>query len=196
MTRSEPVAGILIGGESRRMGQPKHLLRRGQATYLERIVRAVKPVISDVVLVGSGACPPALATLPRVEDAPEVAGPIGGILALLAYAAGRPAFVVGCDFPDLHPSAVRWLLDLAEPDIPLIMPRDDAGVPQPCFALYGAALRDPIRAEVAAGTLRAPRALARFPGALTPQIPPDLAAALTSVNTPDERATLPSLDDG
>ncbi len=56
--RRPPVFGcVLIGGRSRRMGRPKHLLRDGGTTWLERTVDALASAADRVVLVGGGALP-------------------------------------------------------------------------------------------------------------------------------------------
>ncbi len=186
-----PVAGVLIGGKSRRMGKPKHLLKRGGDTFLERIVRTLSAVVQDVILVGEGACPDSLQELTRLTDAPGVQGPLAGILSILSVATGRGALVVGCDFPDIDPASCRWLLAFMDSARSVVIPKYPSGEIQPCFSLYLPEMADTIANSIASGTLHAPRQLASCRDALTPVMPPYVAARLVNVNSPGDLLALP-----
>ena len=47
-------AAVLIGGQSTRMGQPKHLIERDGETWLARTIRMVVEVVPDVLISGAG----------------------------------------------------------------------------------------------------------------------------------------------
>jgi len=82
--RQTPIWGcVLIGGRSSRMGQPKHLLLQEGTTWLERAVSKLTAKVEQVVISGSGSIPASLTDLSRVPDAPGLAGPLAGILAVM-----------------------------------------------------------------------------------------------------------------
>jgi len=104
-------ACILIGGKSSRMGQPKHLLSDSRGmTWLERTVRLVQPYVDGVALSGSGQVPASLASIPRLADIPDVAGPLTGIMAAMRWQPAVAWLLLACDMPGLSSDAVRWVL--------------------------------------------------------------------------------------
>ncbi len=134
-----PLVGILVGGQSRRMGgTPKGLLPAPDesTTIIERTIevcRAVEPSV-DVVLLGQH---PAYAHLglEQLADSPSDCGPIGGLGALTTRARpGRPAIVLACDMPFLTAELLQRLLTF-EPRARAVAPR--VGVHWlPTFARY------------------------------------------------------------
>lgn len=99
------LAGIFIGGQSRRMlGTPKGLLRPpGSAqTLVERLVdNLVAAELPDIVLVGNNEAYDKLG-LPVVPDPLLGRGPIAGLLGLAEYAANSQfefVVAVACDMP-------------------------------------------------------------------------------------------------
>ena len=90
--RTTPLcAGILFGGRSRRMGQPKHLLRMRGTTWLEHIVATVSPFVEQVVLLGGGEVPSSLRALPVLPDVPDRSGPLAGMLSAMRWRNGTSA---------------------------------------------------------------------------------------------------------
>ena len=56
-----PVWGcVLIGGRSRRMGRPKHLIEAGGCSWLERTVTLLGHCVEQVVIAGPGDVPATL----------------------------------------------------------------------------------------------------------------------------------------
>jgi len=106
-------------------GRPKGLLPAPDGgTLVERCCRVLAAAgIEDVVLVGAQ---PAYASLGRttIDDAPPGTGPMGGILALLGYAARvRAPFAIAlaCDMPFVSASLITRLRDA--PPAPVVAPR-------------------------------------------------------------------------
>ncbi len=98
---------ILIGGQSKRMGSPKHLvtLPSGQS-MLETMIAFAKKIATTTVIVGGeveGIC--------SVLDRRTLHGPVAGIEALLASEIDSQYLVVGCDMPYLQPIHVEPLLE-------------------------------------------------------------------------------------
>ncbi len=78
--RKAPVyACVLIGGKSRRMGSPKHLLQLGEKTWLEHTVSVLDQASLETVLVGRGDIPASLQVRRRLPDAPDATGPMAGM---------------------------------------------------------------------------------------------------------------------
>ena len=187
--RRPPVFGcVLTGGGSRRMGRPKHLLREGGKTWLERTVESLAPVTERVVLAGSGTVPESLAPLTRLPDVPDAEGPLAGILACMRWAPWVTWLVTACDLPDLGPEALEWLLSTRRPGVWATLPRRTAGgPPESLLAHYDFRARAVLDDLAAAGRL-APSAAAENSKVATPEAPPHLARAWAGVNTGSDLA--------
>jgi len=120
------VAGIFVGGASRRMGgTPKGLLRlRSGRTIVEELADAAHAAALEVVLVGRH---PAYAALPfrSLGDAPGGRGPVAGLVALLTYAGDRTSVALACDAPFVTTALLARLLD--EPAAIAVAPRGRHG---------------------------------------------------------------------
>lgn len=106
---------VLAGGASSRMGRPKALLPFGGETLIERVVRRMAEVSSEVIVVsGLHLSLPALPAAVRVvQDEEPLQGPLAGILYGLRAAASDVSFVCGCDHPLLAPEVARLLVERA-----------------------------------------------------------------------------------
>ena len=167
------------------MGQPKHLVRLGKETWLERIVNAVSPVLSDIVLLGAGSVPPGLSSLPVLPDVAEKRGPIAGMLAAMRWRPDAAWVFVACDLPLISTGAAEWLLKQRTPGVWAILPRlPGAREIEPLFALYE------FRARGLLESCLAPSALREKAGVITPQPPRALTDAWVNMNTPAETAHL------
>ena len=181
---------VLAGGRSRRLGTDKAQLRFGDATWLERTAATAASTDLQVAVVGRPRPDdwggPDVAFL---DDAPPGVGPIGGLMAALA-ASGGPVLAIGCDTPLLDRAAFAWLLEKAASDAgPLGLGVRTPSGPEPLFSVYGPDVLPVAEAHVAAGR-RSLRALLRLPGVAVIDAPPDVAAALANVNTPEDLARL------
>jgi len=137
-TVSDVVGVVLAGGQSRRMGRDKALLRLDDGrTLLERTVRVLRTVgLDDVVLSVSSPeralalreAAPSVAALPVVADDAPGRGPLGGLAAALRARPGHAVLLVACDLPHLDGHALRLVVDaylLPLPSLPT------AGQPSP-----------------------------------------------------------------
>jgi molybdopterin-guanine dinucleotide biosynthesis protein A len=183
------LGGLLVGGESRRMGRPKQLLRfRGKALS-EVAAAALAPHVRQVVIIGRGEVPPALATTPRLDDAAGLRGPLAGMLAAMRWAPGAAWVFASCDLPLACPEAVEWLLTQRRPDRWAVLPRVSDRFIEPLFALYEPQAGLLLEAVAASG-LAAPSLIASDRAVVSPTPPPHLAPAWRSVNTPEELAAV------
>jgi len=148
------IAGIFIGGASRRMGgRPKALLPApdGSGTLVERTARVAAAASLAPVLVGrNDEVARILPDLEVVEDRPGAPGPLGGLAALLSRADGARAIALPCDMPALGPPLLRRLVEEA-PAATLLAPRDARGRWQPFFSRWDPALLREVERAIAAG---------------------------------------------
>jgi molybdopterin-guanine dinucleotide biosynthesis protein MobB len=182
-----PVWGcVLIGGKSSRMGSPKHLLQRAGKTWLEEAVDKLASKVEQVVISGSGQIPDTLAALPRVPDAPGLAGPLAGILAVMRWQPAVSWLVTACDQPDAEPESLQWLLDQRRPGRRAVLPDlHGTGQLEPLLAWYDFRCRPLLENIAASGSLRL-HALAEQEGMYRAQPPTHLHGSWRNVNTPEE----------
>lgn len=192
--RASLSAVILAGGQSRRMGADKALLRlpAGGPTLIEMVVTAARAVTDDVVIVAenAGRLPPMPVRM--VSDAIPGAGPLSGLLAGFAAARRPDILALACDLPYLSVPLLTWMAaerrtwDALVPALP-----DDAGTArwEPLHAIYTRACLAPMGAALRRGDRRM---TAFFPAidvrpltadAMRPYDPTGRSAR--SVNTPD-----------
>lgn len=202
LNRDKPcVVGILAGGQSRRMGEPKALLAHPDGeTLIEHVVRVASEVADDVVILGrSCPLPTSIDSLPVLPDAEPDAGPLGALCALLEYAGkassrvgGRGlALMLGCDMPLLTPAVLRRLLSKADDaaDAAVFARDAQARTFHPCCALYHPRILPTARWELTEGGRSLHRLLERIrTTVLNPS--PDEVRQLTNINTPEDHARL------
>lgn len=111
-----PLGVILAGGESTRFGSPKALATVGGRRIVDRVLEALSAAVPDVVVSTNDPELFAGFGLPmRLDDVPG-AGPLGGILTALRWAAERGrsgALVVACDMPWLSAGVLRMIAQRA-----------------------------------------------------------------------------------
>jgi molybdopterin-guanine dinucleotide biosynthesis protein A len=179
------IAGILVGGASLRMGRPKQLISYDGLTLAERVALALRAAAEQIVLLGAGPVAPSLESLERIDDVPDLRGPLAGILAALRWAPASPWIIVACDMPLVSAEAVRWLVDQRSPGKIAVLPIVAGGRVEPLLAVYEPDSRPMLEALVRDGAL-APARLAADPRVATPQVPSTLVRAWVNANSPDE----------
>ncbi len=181
-----PWGCVLIGGRSRRMGYPKHLIEQDGRTWLEATVARLQQVVDHVVLAGSGTVPAPLASLARIPDVPGLAGPMAGILAVMRWQPASSWLITACDQPDIRHDALQWLLEQRSPGTWAVLPDlEGKGRLEPLLAFYDRRCRRHLEALAATGELRISRLAGRH-GVRTPRPPRHLHGAWRNVNTPAE----------
>jgi molybdopterin-guanine dinucleotide biosynthesis protein A len=115
MSRDKIIGAVLLGGQSQRMGEPKHLVQLADGnTMLERVNNAMQPLCSQIVLLGNPE-----SNVPEkfrlLEDRRTAAGPLAGIEALLLCGLASRYLVAACDQPLLSTALLKRLLDTSAP---------------------------------------------------------------------------------
>lgn len=149
MSAGAPLGLVLGGGRSERMGRDKALLRWGDGDLLDHAIARLAAAVRDVAILCGPIARYAERGLPLVPDLGAADGPIAGLEAGLAHAAGRPVLLLAVDLPLVPVSLLRALVES--------LPGHDAVVPvsprgrEPLCAAYGPACRPAIAARRAAG---------------------------------------------
>lgn len=149
-------AAILAGGRARRLGGgQKALVEIGGRAIVDRQLEVLRPRahrIAAVLAAGDDDEPFVRRGLAVVRDAVAGAGPIAGLAAALAWAAGEPLLALACDMPLVAGAVVDLVLARAR-GADLAIPIADGRV-QPLLACYGARCRALVDAALARGELR------------------------------------------
>lgn len=187
-----PLLAVFVGGKSERMGVPKGLLTApgGSASIIETLVQRGRDAGLLPVLVGESAPYAGIAPdVPRIDDEPRGAGPLGGLNAAVRHALrhGHPSVVaVACDMP-LVEVAVLERLASHRGDAAVVAPRRAEDAPwEPMLARYEPGrLASVLDAELAAGTRSFQRLFAAVEVDAFP-LRPDVERALEDWDTPDD----------
>jgi molybdopterin-guanine dinucleotide biosynthesis protein A len=192
-------SAILGGGQSRRMGTDKALLRLkpGGPTLIETVIGHLHEAgipTSFVVTDRPGRY--SWLDVAEVVDERSGMGPLGGILTALRNSPHPRILIVACDMPLLNPTLLRYMAALPVAGGALV-PRysvEGREMIEPLHSIYSAGRAGLIRARVEAGLLRVTDAI----GALDPQFVDEPVLRLhdphlssfRNVNTPVEWAAL------
>ncbi len=187
ITNSKPVrVAILAGGLSTRMGRDKASLIVGGETLLNRTIRIALTVSDTPLIVGralpDGSDHEAAHFVP--DDEPGL-GPVGGLRTAFRQVSGCDLLALSCDLPLLTGDALRWLITQRRGEYGVVT--RNAGQWEPLFAVYSLTCLPILDANIADGK-RSLHALIRAGGdgfALADG-PPEVAAALANVNTPED----------
>jgi molybdenum cofactor guanylyltransferase len=98
---------VLCGGKSKRMGQNKALLKLGNFTLIEHVIKTLSLVCDEIILSVNDE---SLDILPyrKVKDEISNIGPIAGFYSTLSKSASENNLVVSCDNPFIN----KMFLDL------------------------------------------------------------------------------------
>jgi len=186
--RPVSVGVVLAGGEARRMGCDKRLLRLAGSTLLERNLRFLQELFPTVALsvrdAGQVPDPPPAS----VEIVPDVltGSPLAGLATLLARF-GEPVFALAADIAFAERDAVERVVEaFAGVDVALPIVGDHL---EPLHAVYGVGCLPHIERLLARG---AHSILDLLPEVRVAEVPFTVTRPFFNVNTPEdwERARL------
>ena len=104
---------VLAGGASRRMGIDKAFLKLNGLPLVELILRSMKNVFKDIIIVTNTPHLYGSYGTRVVTDAFEQSGPLTGIYSGLSHARDEFGFVVACDMPYLNQELIAYMAGLA-----------------------------------------------------------------------------------
>lgn len=143
---------ILAGGQSRRMGQNKALMSLGGMRLIDRVVKVMSQVCTEILMVTNS---PEVYTdlgIKMVGDVQYNKGSLGGIYSALCSVTTSHCLVVACDMPFLKVSVLRYLIAQIEA-YDVVIPEIE-GELQPMHAIYSHTCLEPIAQRLAANRLR------------------------------------------
>jgi molybdopterin-guanine dinucleotide biosynthesis protein A len=175
------------------MGRDKAAIPLGDATMLERVVSVVRQVADPVVIV---AATPESYRIPGAETVGDLypgEGPVGGIITGLRALGPGAHLAVACDMPLLVPGLLRYLLDLADPEMDAVAAEIYGGL-EPLCAVYRDTALPSLEAFLASGRRSAQAAAAtlnlrRVGHEEIARFDPELLS-FTNVNTAEELTRL------
>ena len=108
-----PVTGVILaGGESRRMGQNKALIQLGDDSLIGHVIRRMRLVTDELLLITNTPTEYAHLGLPMHSDIVPHTGALGGIYTGLMSASYDTVLCVGCDNPFLVPNLLTYLVSV------------------------------------------------------------------------------------
>lgn len=181
---------VLIGGKSRRMGEPKHLIRTGGMTWLERTVKMLRGTTEEVLIAGEGEMPDELKGEIRLHDVLDAEGPMAGVLAAMRRHPVASWLVAACDLPEASAEALDWLLSMRRPGTWIVMPKvpGESKEVQPLLAWYDFRSRVLLERAARSGAFSLSR-LADHERVVTPEPTKEIRGAWKNINTKDDLQT-------
>ena len=129
---------ILAGGESRRMGQNKALIQLGDDSLIGHVIRRIRLVTDELLLITNTPTEYAHFDLPMHSDIIPNTGALGGVYTGLTYASHAAVLCVACDSPFLVPNLLTYLVSVLD-EYDAVMPytysrNKDLGVRNPSYS--------------------------------------------------------------
>ena len=127
---------IQAGGESRRMGENKALKEFLGEPLIQRIVKRLKPLGQEIVIIARHPSEYAFLDLPVYTDVQLGIGALGGLYTAMCVTHTSFAAVIACDMPFVNPELLlyQWSL-IQERGIDAVVPVDYKEL-QPFHAIY------------------------------------------------------------
>ena len=129
------VTGIILsGGKSSRMGTNKSLLKIGDNTVIEIMVRLMKSLFQNVIISTNTKEEYSFLNCPMAADIYIHAGPLAGIHAALMESTTERNFVISCDVPLMSREMIEYFVEYKTEE-PILISRA-AGYLQPLVGIY------------------------------------------------------------
>jgi molybdopterin-guanine dinucleotide biosynthesis protein A len=154
------VPGVIqAGGRSSRYGSPKALAHVYGEPIIARVVRALSPVVTEVLLITNDARISDSARLPARADVRTGLGALGGIYTALLWARERNArgiLSVACDMPFLSSPLLARIIEVAQQSQSDVVAPESGGKRgiEPLCAYYATSCIAAVEAAVARDDLR------------------------------------------
>ncbi len=179
---------VLAGGQSRRMGQPKHALTTATGVSLLASAWSVLREVCNGQVWVSRAHPDAASGYAEVLDRFPERGPLAGIEAALAQCRQEWLCVLAVDLPFVPPELFLSLYEAShrEHRIDVLYPVVPGGDRQPLAALWNTRTRSAVADFLASG--RAPRVESLIQELTAAEVAIERPEWLMNVNTPEEWA--------
>lgn len=127
-------AVVIAGGKSRRMQTDKAFITIGGMPLIERVLRVITPLFSEVLINSNTPDAYAAWNIPVVTDIFPNKGALGGIYTALTHSTSEYTFCVACDMPLLNAEFIRFMQNSVQ-GYDALIPRTSAGF-FPLHAIY------------------------------------------------------------
>ncbi len=180
------MAGLLVGGKSRRMGTSKTMLKIGHETLVERSSGTLAKIAGRTLFLGSAELPGRFGSADRLTDAAGVEGPMAGILSAIRWAPESSWIISAVDMPFMNIKAWQWVLDQRRPGAWAVLPLLKNGAKaETMAACYEPMIFNEIEALARRG-IRTLQKLTEHPKVITPLVPESISHSWKNVNTESE----------
>jgi molybdenum cofactor guanylyltransferase len=143
---------VLAGGRSSRMGRPKALLLFDGEPLIIHVVRTLRPLFAEIVVVAAPGQELPSMPVTLVHDDVAYQGPVGGICYGLRAATGDVCFATSCDSAFLNRRLIAHLVSQIS-DYDVVVPHWQ-GRFQPLHAVYRRSVLPLLEGQLARGELR------------------------------------------
>lgn len=151
---------VLVGGESRRMGENKASVDLAGKALVERVLDVVRPLFSELYIGAHEESVSGKAYgLPVIVDTLPGRGPALGVCAALDKVSLEKVFIISCDLPMLSARVIEYLATLTE-GYDAVVPMIEGRIQTTC-AIYSRACLAPLEEQVSSNEKGA-RGLTRF----------------------------------
>jgi molybdopterin-guanine dinucleotide biosynthesis protein A len=182
---------IQAGGESRRMGEDKALKEFRGESLVQRLVKRLKPLGKEIILIVRHPAEYAFLGLPIYTDIRPGVGALGGLYTALSVADTPFVAMIACDMPFVNPELLlyQWSL-IRENSFDVVVPVHEEKL-QPFHGIYRVSTCLPaVRDAIEKGQQKVVSWLDtvltyRIPTAESDQFDP-LHLAFLNLNTPDD----------
>lgn len=177
---------VLAGGQSRRMGQDKALLRRNGKSQLANLVEMLEPLVERVFVStrSDQQEESERRQFAQIIDRYADIGPVAGVLSAMDDYPNVDWLVVACDLPNIDEQTLRFLIENRAAGQPFTAYRSSHDqLPEPLCAIYHIGSDAIIREFVDAGLTCPRKMLIRSNTKLLAQPDP---RSLDNVNTPED----------
>jgi molybdenum cofactor guanylyltransferase len=132
---------LLCGGESRRMGQAKALIRYWQLPQYQHLAQMITPLVDTIWVSCREEQAAFFPDMPLILDQKKWGhiGPINGLCTAFSQVHTVSWLVLGCDYPLLQPIDIQHLIAHRTPGLSAIAYQNsESGHPEPLLAIYEA----------------------------------------------------------
>jgi len=180
---------VLCGGQSRRMGTNKALIKINGVTIIERVIRELKKLSKNIVVVVDKKEKYAQITkyeeVKIFEDENRDVGPVEGMRIGLKHIDKESAFVCACDMPFIQGGCVKELYGYKTEDIYCVIPRAN-GKLHPLHGIYDKKTYELLSAMVKTDKKRIAYLFDSAKTKIVENCGCNLELSLTNINNPED----------
>lgn len=151
--KSTLLAYILCGGKSSRMGEEKGLVQFQGKAFVEWILEAVFPLVSNPILVTKNPDYNKFQT-GLIPDLVEDKGPLGGIFTALSHSTTDLVMILSCDIPKITTEILSFLLEKSKETPPKITFLSDGKNDYPLIGIYPKLFLKAVKKSILKGELK------------------------------------------